>query len=218
LYCSRDLTRREQYSFMNDGTGAVLQDIYQRRMDFISRGFSGYPSSAALYVAPEIISSLQPDLMTVWFGSNDMSIPVASNVYPHVPLDRYKSNLRAILALIPEETCVILVTPPAFSTAGRRAAFDRGHRPPNVLMRRNETGAETYAAACMEVGTEAQKEGRERLGLVDAHKVTLDAAMELGQGNRDVGLASLLKDGLHPSGEGYKVRLGLFQRQGRRLI
>jgi lysophospholipase L1-like esterase len=198
-----------QYSFMNDGTGAELAHLYQRRLDVLNRGFSGYPSEAGRYILPDILSTTQPVLLTLAFGANDAAAPVPGKAtYPHVGLDRYRANLRAMVDLVPDGTCVVMVTNPPYSTAGALR-----HRKPGVTLRRSEASAQAYAEACLAVADEVKRDGRERFDVVDAHAAVLDAAMRLGEGNRDAGLAALLVDGLHPTGAGYKVRVLIEERR-----
>ena len=67
-----------QKSFGPGGWAAVLADAYQRRVDVINRGYSGYNTRWAApllnHLFPEEISG-QVELATVFFGANDSALP-----------------------------------------------------------------------------------------------------------------------------------------------
>lgn len=67
-----------QKSFGPGGWGGALADAYQRRVDIINRGYSGYNTPWALplldHIFPaEITGKVQ--LATVFFGANDATLP-----------------------------------------------------------------------------------------------------------------------------------------------
>ena len=56
---------------------AGLADLYARTADVTSRGYSGYTSRAALALVPDIFpaGASPADLVVLWFGTNDASLP-----------------------------------------------------------------------------------------------------------------------------------------------
>lgn len=60
-----------------------------------------------------------------------------------------------------------------------------------------------YACAVGQVVREAKKQSNRTIAFVDVH----GAIEDLVAGNREVGLQEYLSDGLHLTGEGYKVSL-----------
>lgn len=100
--------------------GPALSNAYVRRLDIINRGFSGYNTSQALQVLPEVMpqrSQARVRLMAIFFGANDARLPnTPGGPDQHVPLEQYKSNLRKIAThqCIQAHSVIriILVTPP----------------------------------------------------------------------------------------------------------
>lgn len=91
-----------------------LQHWFSRRLDVVSRGFGGYNSDHGLHILPRLLAAetaggAQIRLITIFFGTND-----SANNWQHVPLERYASNLRAMVDLVKERcpgTGVILMGP-----------------------------------------------------------------------------------------------------------
>ncbi|KAI1298187.1 hypothetical protein EDD11_006869 [Mortierella claussenii] len=117
-----------QYSFdVNErGFGAQLAHLFQRRLDLINRGFSGYTSEQAIHLLPQFLphaqdcqqeqqdiqssvssSSLtsQPALrpppkiqfLSIFFGANDACIHPSPQ---HVDLSRYEHNMRSLIDMV----------------------------------------------------------------------------------------------------------------------
>ncbi|OKL61046.1 hypothetical protein UA08_03606 [Talaromyces atroroseus] len=186
---------------------ALPQDGDSRRLDVINRGFSGYNTANARLLIPRIFPSVQDSrvrLMTLFFGANDA---VMTHHSQHVPLDQYKENLRFILThpVIREHgTKIIVLTPPPINEYQLKY-FDaaKGFDTPS----RTAANTKLYADACRDV---AQSLG---LPVADIWTAILKSAgWEAGQpltGSKDVPpnevLASLLTDGLHFTGGGYKI-------------
>lgn len=90
---------------------------YIRRLDVVNRGFSGYNSEQILNILPSIIpapSTTKIRFLAVFLGANDATLRGALGSQ-HVPLDRYKSNLRKIIthpSVVAHSPHIILVTPP----------------------------------------------------------------------------------------------------------
>ena len=58
------------------GWSSQLADAYQRRVDVINRGYSGYNSRWAVQLLDRVFPpAAPPQLATVWFGANDAALP-----------------------------------------------------------------------------------------------------------------------------------------------
>lgn len=68
----------------------------------------------------------------------------------------------------------------------------------------------SFAVAVGEVALEARRATKRPVGFVDLH----NAMEDLVRDDREEGLRVLLRDGLHLSGEGYKVRPSPFGTHG----
>ncbi|KAL1918713.1 uncharacterized protein VTP21DRAFT_2735 [Calcarisporiella thermophila] len=105
-----------QYSFMlsDRGWGAQLSDVYSRKLDILNRGYSGYNTDWAIPALEQMFPSVKKKencvrLVTIFFGANDAAVPPS---HQHVPLERYKANLRHMVNIVLPYAKVILVTPP----------------------------------------------------------------------------------------------------------
>ena len=120
-----------QISFSVGGWGAKIADHFQRRVDVLNRGYSGYNTAWIKCVLPQILSSAGPvDAVTVLLGANDAALREL-NPEQHVPLEAYESNLRGICELllscgVPREG-VLLMSPPPLCDRVRAVARDAPH-------------------------------------------------------------------------------------------
>jgi isoamyl acetate esterase len=73
-----------QRSFSPGGWAGVLADAYQRRVDVINRGYSGYTSRIGVALLDRVFPAgagaagaftWPPQLATVFFGANDAALP-----------------------------------------------------------------------------------------------------------------------------------------------
>ena len=68
-----------QQAFSPGGWAAMLSDAYQRRVDIMNRGYSGYNTRLATsllsYVFPPETAADAALLATVFFGANDAALP-----------------------------------------------------------------------------------------------------------------------------------------------
>ncbi|KAG9147759.1 hypothetical protein Leryth_018809 [Lithospermum erythrorhizon] len=88
-----------QFSFIYQGWGAILADLYSRRADIILRGYAGWNSTRALQVMQEVFpldAVEQPSLVIVYYGGNDSKGPTQPGF--HVPLPQYVTNMEHIIA------------------------------------------------------------------------------------------------------------------------
>ncbi|KAG6484509.1 hypothetical protein ZIOFF_053027 [Zingiber officinale] len=130
-----------QFSFSNGGWGAILADVYARKvLDLLTPSFRSAmpPMQALVELLPEVQSAVssmrdwqtvhssghlaglkdaavQPSLVIVYFGGNDSMGSHSSGLGPHVPLPEYIENMRKIgthLKNLSEKTRIIFLTNP----------------------------------------------------------------------------------------------------------
>ena len=181
-----------------------LSEWYQRKIDVINRGFSGYTAPAGYDTLIQFFPTHAPStiiphiqLMTVFFGANDACVPGHPQ---HVPIGEYKQNLRNIIeheGVKLHETKVILVVPTPVDE------WQLGNQD------RTATITARYADACREVGKEFD------LPILDLWTIFMNkAGWNNGQQGPLIGsraapksevFEALLIDGLHFTPEGYKL-------------
>jgi len=192
-----------QQSFMPNGWGASLTDVYQRTADIKLRGYSGYNTRWALRLLDEVFPSDQehpPELVTVLLGANDAALPpplksqLPEASRQHVPLDEYEDNLRSIVHHLQRgslrSTRVLLVSPPPCDTDAWSSHCITSHNlPADAEPNRNHENTARYAAAAVSLGKQMN------IPTVDLHSImTADSAWR-----------SKLSDGLHPNALGQTV-------------
>ncbi|KAH9857702.1 SGNH hydrolase [Lenzites betulinus] len=193
-----------QGGFEQNGFAAKLAHVYNRKMDVLNRGFSGYNTDWAIPVleqclAPSALHAHLPAvrLLVIWFGANDAApLPKAQ----YVPLARFRANLAAMVGTVraresprfDARTRVLLMTPPPVSTP-LRARAQKAKEPPRELDREFGT-TQAYAEAVGEVGRE--------LGVP---VVDLWGRLYEEAGRDEVGMERFLTDGLHLNEEGYAI-------------
>lgn len=201
--------------------GAALSSAYVRKLDVVNRGLSGYNTSQALSLLPRLLphpSQARLRFLIIFFGANDARLPDIPNAGPDqsVPLKRYKANLVAILrhaaVRAHPNVRILLITPPPIDER-RLHLSDRTKYPslPKDMLRRTAENTARYARAVVEVGRE------QGVTVVDlwtamitrcgwdassSAVAALPGAMAAAPNSI---LESFLLDGLHFSGEGYRV-------------
>ena len=169
--------------------GPALQNSYTRRLDVVQRGFAGYNSKWALKLLPKILEyedtpGTKVQLATVFFGTNDAVFEGMQKV----PLDDYIANMRQIIQLLKERDIRVVV----IGLAKHDADNWNPRKPQDVeqgVLRSNERSCE-YNKALEELTIE-----------LDVAFVNLYKAFDNYSGDwRD-----LLIDGVHFTGEGYKI-------------
>ncbi len=209
------------------GWGSHLADVYQRRADVFNRGMSGYNTDWYLkYLETEEgcydlfgsmrLTSSEPraddeqvqasdvQLVTIFFGANDSS---CSKLNPrhHVPIPRFKSNLKSIAALCQKNyghhVRIIFITPPPVHHESRlKYQVQRyGKEKATGQLERNMDLAAQYAQAVEEVAKELN---HPCLNIFQSMQDTVR-----GEGDDDSNSGSdswgrFLSDGLHLSREG----------------
>lgn len=173
-----------QFGFSPSDSGwcAVLANHFQRRVDFINRGFSGYTTRWAKHILPHLVNEQnKPDIIVLFFGAND----AATNTTQGIPIDEYSANIIEMCSYLNriglDNSSIILVTPPPvceMSCKAMRSTLDR-----------SSTAAQQYAARVIDLGMS--------LGITVA-----DIFHEIS-GKED--FRKYLSDGLHLSALGNEV-------------
>mmetsp|Transcript_10127 Transcript_10127/g.15082 ORF Transcript_10127/g.15082 Transcript_10127/m.15082 type:complete len:263 (+) Transcript_10127:109-897(+) len=188
-----------QLSFSSDhGFGAAICDAYQRRADVLNRGYSGYNTEWIL----KLLETKKADvfandpknvvLMTVFLGANDASSS-AFNPRQHVPLPKYKENLKQIVSVIRHECgdavkIIIIGPPPIHHEARLRYQVERYGEKATGKLERTCGLAGDYSNAAREAADEIN------VPFLNLWKDMLE----------EENWQSFLSDGLHLSGEGNK--------------
>lgn len=179
--------------------GAELTSDYQRRLDVVCRGFSGYTTVQAVHILPHTFPPAggKVRLLVIFFGANDAT---PEDAMQHVPLHKYKENLKKLVThpVVKEhgsQLRVMLITPSAINehdlgTPGRTAE-----------------NTQRYAAAVKEVARECNVACADLWSDFMSHCGWKEGTPLTGSGDqpRDPKLAELLYDGLHFAPAGYQV-------------
>ncbi|KAF9274014.1 hypothetical protein BGZ88_003343 [Linnemannia elongata] len=202
-----------QFAFdINDrGWAAQLANAYQRRLDIINRGFSGYTSKQALHLLPQLLplattpthSKIQ--FMTIFLGANDSCLPPSSQ---HTPLERYEKNLRALIDMVhsptsptysPHTKIILICPPPVNEGPWEKECEQRG-----MSMNRDWKVTKAYAEVCLSVGREySERNGQGEECQVDVVD-TWGIMMKKVEGEERT-LEEFLKDGVHLASAGNDV-------------
>ncbi|RDX76812.1 GDSL esterase/lipase CPRD49, partial [Mucuna pruriens] len=192
-----------EFSYSDEGWGAILANLYARKADIILRGYAGWNSRRALHNLDKIFpkriifllsssiqdATIQPTLVIVYFGGNDSMHPHPSGDGFHVPLQEYIENMRKIaihLMGLSKKTRIIFLSPPPINEA-------QMHEMLSTLLgqsrRTNESGR-IYSEACLEVCRE-----------MNVKAIDLWSALQQRHDWLDV----CFTDGIHLSPEGSKI-------------
>ncbi|GAA5978686.1 hypothetical protein JCM10908_004446 [Rhodotorula pacifica] len=190
-----------QGSWVPGGTGAALAHVYQRKLDVMNRGFSGYNTEWGLQVLRQFLPERDEALpgialFCVWFGANEAALPPSPQA---LSIAQFKANLGEILDALRSpgspnyspKTQLLLITPPPVDASVRNA--DLANRDPPRGPDRDAERTRQFAEAVKDV---AHTSG---LPVLDAWSL-IDAAAK-----RDGGLGKYLNDGLHLTTAGYQV-------------
>jgi lysophospholipase L1-like esterase len=196
--------------------GAALADTYNRKLDVVNRGLSGYNTRQALQTVQQAIptpSHARLRFLTIFFGANDARLPdTPGGPQQHIPLEEYKQNVKAIIhhpsVTAHDGVRIILITPPPVDER-LCLANDKAGDPhfPDCVRRKAEVTA-AYAAAIREVGRE------EHVKVLDFWSALIlrsggqvDDTIPTGslEQPRNETLQGFLRDGLHLSPEGYRA-------------
>ncbi|WCJ28063.1 SGNH hydrolase-type esterase superfamily protein [Euphorbia peplus] len=176
-----------QFSYSDNGWGAILAHFYSRTADIILRGYAGWNSRLALQVLHKVFPKdavVQPDLVIVYFGGNDAVHPHPSGITPHVPLPEYINNMKKIaihLKNLSEKTRVIFLTAPPVNEQVVRERFN--------VVRTNER-CRMYSEACLELCREMNVKAIDLWTATQKHPDWMNVCFT---------------DGIHYSPEGSKI-------------
>ncbi|KAI9252423.1 SGNH hydrolase [Phascolomyces articulosus] len=191
-----------QFSFDPElvGFGASLANAYQRKVDVVNRGFSGYNTEWGLPILRQLLPTVEKQkqtpakilLATIFLGANDSALPFALQ---HVPLDKFKENLNTMISMFksPEspsynpDVRLVLITPPPLNEVQWKKRCDDQGGPLN----RTWEYSRDYAQAVRDV---AQERG---VILADLWTKLMDVGMD--------NLHEYLLDGLHLNANGNKL-------------
>ena len=152
-------------------------------------------------------------------GANDAVIPLPGTSQ-HVAMDQYKRNLTAIVNhphIAAHEAKVLLVTPPPVDEI-KLARLDMAAGFPSAI--RTSATSAAYSQTVREVARENQ-----HVVLIDLWTAVMDEAIAMAPGDftaggpwlgtpengKQGGLDTLLPDGLHMSGDAYRILYGLVE-------
>ncbi|KAF9346702.1 hypothetical protein BGX34_003710 [Mortierella sp. NVP85] len=194
------------------GFGAQLAQSYQRRLDIVNRGYSGYTSEQGIHLLPQFLprveqsTSTAPKIqfLTIFYGANDACL---SPSLQHVELERYEQNIRTMIDMVHSPnsptyspgTRIILICPgPVEESLWAHRRKGQG-RP----MDRDKDVTKQYAALCLKVGQEYQAKNAQQaspqhhqVDVIDTWGL-ITAQVENGQ----QALTDYLRDGVHFTSE-----------------
>jgi len=199
--------------------GAALADVYARKLDIVNRGLSGYNTTQALRALA--LCMPEPEhahvrFMAIWFGANDSRIQGSpGGPDQSVPIDEFKRNIKSMVqhpaVQAHEAIKIILITCPPLD---ERKALKHDQEKYPVLgrvLRRTASNTAQYSQAIRDLGDELD------LTVLDLWTAMMSRTgntreQPLTPGSLDVPpnqtLQSYVHDGLHLSGEGYRVLYG----------
>jgi lysophospholipase L1-like esterase len=195
------------------GWVSQLSHDYVRKLSVVNAGLSGYGTDKALAKLPLVIPPPGPNggrikILAVFFGANDARLPNTMQARQHVPLPEYKDNLRKILShevVRAHDAHIVLMTPPPIDE--RMCIADDAAKGINQIRRSAKATAE-YAQAVRDIGSELEVAVCDLWGafMQQAGWRDGDALLGLkGVDQKEDGLQSMLRDGLHLTDKGNKI-------------
>lgn len=190
-----------EYSHKQPGfsLSSALQDVYTRKLDIVTRGFSGYNTDWALPVLREVLKTENASpgkvkIMYIFLGTND-----AATTFQHVPLDRYKANLTTMVKMAHDLDIKVIIVGPGLhdQILSKLTQEAKGHDQPFS----SSTATRDYGDAAREVAL------KHKLPFVDLWYAfqknggwSTDELL-LGKPN----LSEYLADGIHYTSRAYQV-------------
>ncbi|KAG6972575.1 hypothetical protein JG687_00001413 [Phytophthora cactorum] len=181
------------------GWVAQLQHRYTRSADVVVRGLYGYSTEIFVkHALPNLRKDLSswpepPAFVAVWLGGNDSALLSGYEAALHVPIPKYRANLREIVQTVQEEApdaAILMITPPAVNDRARHQVWSD----PDGELDFSNDGVGEYARACME---EAESLG---VSVLDFHTIM----NELHEQER----CACQYDGLHFNQKGNELVIG----------
>merc|ERR1712178_48973 len=147
------------------GWASLLQNHFQRRGHFITRGFGGYSTEAAVNVIlPELENSLKIHkslnsenflAATVFFGANDSVLWSCRDNSQHVPLEKFSKNTKQIinhLQKVLQIQTIILITLPLYDDDAWKKATCKKYKLKDVESKRVLEFSENYRKEVIRIG------------------------------------------------------------------
>ncbi|KAJ3032492.1 hypothetical protein HDV00_007457 [Rhizophlyctis rosea] len=197
------ITQDKFYPLIN-GWGASLSHTYQRRLDVINRGYSGYTTEWNKHILPSILRTTLPPqlpdsphvpklrLVTICLGANDA---VNEGMRQYCPIDQFKQNLKDMIQMVhdthPDAKVLLISTPPLGLKLWGEFLAER-----QLPMDRVITRTQAYHFASLEVAAETSTP------VVDTWKAFFGPK---GEWDERADSAEWFYDGLHPGVEGGKI-------------
>ncbi|KAJ2503331.1 isoamyl acetate-hydrolyzing esterase [Coemansia sp. RSA 1972] len=209
----------------NNGYVARLAHVYQRQMDVLNRGFSGFNASSGRSIATSVLPktakqsarSLWPSrdlfpgttrtlqLLIVGFGTNDAGLPFTGKGNP---LDKYTDDLTYIIKMVKDvgseyyqkSARVLVVTPPPIGDKLLQKISDEKHEQRGWYNNRTQT----YAQAAIRVAN------NEKVPVVDVYS-EIERLVASDQNGAYGGYDKYFIDGMHYTAKGYDVLYNLVQ-------
>lgn len=180
------------------GFGTALANICARRLDIINRGFSGYTTDQAVELLPRIFPTRKDDvqLILLFFGANDAVLPGFDQ---HVPVDRFRANLRSILTSESLRGKTVVLTPPPIEGHTHDPNFG-----PNRTAENTKLYRDTVLQLCKELGVPHGDVWKTFMDTLSWHEGDEELPGSLRAAKNEL-LTSYFRDGLHPVTAGYKL-------------
>ncbi|GEQ71030.1 hypothetical protein JCM33374_g4711 [Metschnikowia sp. JCM 33374] len=179
----------------------ALQHLYSRKLDIVTRGFSGYNTDQGRIVLRELLTadnaaSGHIKLMYIFLGTND-----AATTFQGVPLHRYAHNLSQMVKLVASYGIkVIVVGPGLHDQALCRESWEEQGKPTEEPFSSNET-MRKYADAARAVAAENGVPFVDLWAIFQQYGGWTTAELMANEAD----LEDLLADGIHYTPRGYEV-------------
>lgn len=192
------------------GLQPALQNLYQRKLDVINRGFSGYSSRHGTYILPKILAgelNQKEDnvkLITIFFGTNDATLLQDELAdLQRVPIEEYEKNIDQLVRLSLEAGAKVILISPGLHDG---ALSKDPERPANTDWLSNE-----HILKYVEAGERISK--KHDVGFVnlwDAFRIyggwSKEQVLEsTSKSDKHISFAELVDDGIHFTGKAYEI-------------
>ncbi|GMM33477.1 hypothetical protein DASC09_008020 [Saccharomycopsis crataegensis] len=167
---------------------AAFGNHYVRKLDIVNRGYSGYTSDQGAIIFSKVVKN-EPDikLATVFYGTNDSTY--GKDAVLSVPLERFRSNIEAIIKLSAVHNVKLILIAPTFHDQN---ILDRLFPEKSKLDKHKDIShTSKYVNTLLELGEQYQ------LPVINLYEIFQKYE---GDWSKD-----LLIDGLHFNGSGYKI-------------
>ncbi|RDI84349.1 hypothetical protein Vi05172_g5750 [Venturia inaequalis] len=207
------ITQRGYDQDLGFGWVAALSSAYQRKLNVINGGLSGYNTNMGLHILPRVLPTPEQTkirFLAIFFGANDARFPNTPQAEQHVPIEQYKENLRRMIQhplVQAHKPRIILITPPPVDEA-LCEKLELEIWGIDVVRRTAEVTSQ-YAQVVRDVGKEMD------VAVLDVWSAFMhEVGWASGQpliGTKDVlqrdglELPNLLVDGLHLTGKGNRI-------------